>query len=167
MSTYIHSRRLKHRRGATTVEFALTLPILFLLVLASIEFSRANVLINTTKLAAAEGARKGIILGTTADDIRQVVQHELAMVGVKESEVVVEPAVVTDDTELVTVGVSVPLAGENGYVTPRYFLGEYVVKITTIPRESKNDEGMDSKLAAAFNDMKGKLDKSKGKGKGK
>ncbi|WP_425396814.1 TadE/TadG family type IV pilus assembly protein [Aeoliella sp.] len=145
------------RRGAATVEFALTLPLLLLLVFAGIEFSRANVLINTAKVAAAEGARRGIVLGTTAADVKAAVDRELSMVGIAHADVVVEPAIVTDDTKVVTVGLSVPLDARNGYVTPRFFLGEYVWKITAIPREAKNDANMDSLLASSFDLVEKKL----------
>jgi len=94
------------------------------------------------------------------------------------ADIVVEPAIVTDDTKVVTVGVSVPLDARNGYVTPRFFVGEHVWKITTIPREAKNDANMDSLISSEFEKVKDKLeakadasdkgnDKAKGKGKGK
>src|SRR5690606_12331914 len=98
-------RQRNDRRGVATVEFALTVPILFLLVMGAIEFSRANMLYHTASVAASEGARRGIIVGTTQDDITAVVQKELSMIGVRDSRVVVDPPVVTADTQLVTVGV--------------------------------------------------------------
>ena len=155
-----------NRRGTTTVEFALTAPILFLLILAGIEFSRASVLINSAKVAASEGARCGIVMGTTAGEIETVVRKELSMVGVAHADVMVDPDVVTDDTDLVTVGVSVPLDHRNGYVIPKFFIGEHVFKITAIPREAKNDAQMTERLNASFEKMKDKL-KSKAASSGK
>ncbi|MCO6045652.1 pilus assembly protein [Aeoliella sp. ICT_H6.2] len=139
------------------MEFAISLPVLMLVVFGGIEFSRANVLINTAKMAAAEGARRGIVLGTTASDIEATVDNELSKVGVAHADVVVDPPVVNDDTKVVTVGLSIPLDARNGYVTPRFFLGKNVWKITSIPREAKNDAQMEDLLNAAYNNMKGKL----------
>lgn len=147
-------------RGATVVEFALTAPILFMLVLASVEFSRANVLINSAKIATSEGARRGIVLGTTAEQIESVIRNELATVGAAYADIQVNPSVVDDDTEIVTVGVSVPLDLRNGYITPKYFLGDYVWKVTAIPREAVVDSNMTQRLKAAFNSMKDKLKKN-------
>jgi Flp pilus assembly protein TadG len=170
-NTMITSHPLSSRRGATVTEFALTLPILLLLVFAGIEFSRAGALMNSAKIAAAEGARRGIILGTTSKDIQDVVKRELSMIGVDEATVLVNPAQVTDNTDIVTVGIKIPLNVRNGYVTPRFFVGDYVWRITAIPREAKNDAAMDSLLATSFDEMVDELDveekESKGKGKGK
>ena len=152
-----HRTGAKRRRGATVVEFALAGPILLILFLASVEFSRANVLIHTAQIAASEGARTGIVMGKTAADIRAVVQSELDAVGVRESNILVQPEVLTDATKLITVGVSVPLDERNGYVTPQYFFGDYVFKITAIPRESKNDPGMDTLLSSAKTSMQQEL----------
>lgn len=139
------------------MEFALTAPILFMLVLASIEFSRANVLINSAKIAASEGARRGIVLGTTAEEIESTIRDELSTVGVGYADVQVNPPVVDDDTEIVTVGVSVPLDLRNGYITPKYFVGDHVWKVTAIPREAVVDPTMTARLKSAFDDMKDTL----------
>ena len=45
------------RRGATTVEFAIVAPVFFLFLLASIEFSRLNIIRHTADNAAYEAAR--------------------------------------------------------------------------------------------------------------
>ena len=49
------------RRGAVAVEFAITVPFLFLILFGSIEFSRANMLRQTVSQAAYEAARRGDI----------------------------------------------------------------------------------------------------------
>ncbi len=54
----IHALRLSRartRRGATTVEFAITVPILFAVVFTAFEFSRMNVIRHTAVNAAYEG----------------------------------------------------------------------------------------------------------------
>lgn len=155
----------RRRRGATILEFSLAFPILLLLLFAGIEFSRANVLINTAKIAAAEGARRGIVLGTTASEIEASVQGELSTVGVAHAVILVEPAVVTDDTKVISVGLSIPLDARNGYLAPRFFAGKFVQKVSTIPREAKNDPQMNNRLSAAHDNMMTKL-KAKTAGNG-
>ena len=137
----MRSKNRSQRRGAVVVEFALTAPLLFLLVFAGIEFSRANMLIHTATIAATEAARRGIVAGATADECYQAAQAELVAVGVNDASVLVQPAQITDDTQLVTVGVRVPLGASNGYVTPQFFLGRDVVRVVSITREAQDSVG--------------------------
>ena len=67
------------RRGATTVEVAMILPVLFLFIFASFEFSRLNMLKHLAGAAAYEGAREGIVIGATADDVTTRVNAILAL----------------------------------------------------------------------------------------
>lgn len=153
----LHANK-ENRRGTTTVEFALTAPFLFLIVFASIEFSRANMLLHSATAAASEGARRGIISGTTAGDIAAVVERELSAIGVSHSNVIVDPPVVTDGTTLVTVGVAVPVDHRNGYVLPQFFLGKRVTKVVAMPREAKKDPQMTQRIADACQRVSGQLD---------
>lgn len=58
-------------RGQELVEYALTLPILLLLVLGIMEFGVTIFVYNTMAQAAREGARVGAVLDGTLDDIEQ------------------------------------------------------------------------------------------------
>jgi Flp pilus assembly protein TadG len=122
------------------VEFALTAPILFGLVLGAIEFSRANMLVQTASIAATEAARKSIIPGTTAAEVRLKALDELSAVGVLDATVNVDPPEIVDDTTQVTVNLSVPVNGRNGYSLSRIFLGKQVFKSVTLQREGKTEE---------------------------
>ncbi|MDC0936107.1 TadE/TadG family type IV pilus assembly protein [Pirellulales bacterium] len=128
------------RRGVAAVEFALTAPILFLLVMGAIEFSRANMLAHTTTIAAVEAARVGIVPGATSDECRAAAAAELAVIGVTDFEVVVTPSVMTDGTTQVQLNLTVPVNVANGYVTPKFFLGKRIFKTVTLQREGKNEE---------------------------
>ncbi len=66
--------RNARRSGASAVEFALCAPLLFLLVFAAWEFSRANMILNTMENAAYEGCRRGIVPGASANDVRASAQ---------------------------------------------------------------------------------------------
>jgi Flp pilus assembly protein TadG len=131
------TRRTTRRNGATAVEFAMTAPILFLLVLGAIEFSRANMLLHTASIAATEAARKSIVPGATAADVRLKALEELRAVGVIDATVAVSPAEILDSTEQVTVDLIVPVSLRNGYGVSRLFLGKQVFKTVTLQREGK------------------------------
>lgn len=128
------------------VEFAITAPILFMLVFASIEFSRANMLLHTAAISATEGARRGIISGATKKDIQEAAMAELEPLGIKNARVIVKPGNISKDTEMITVGVCVPLSAKNFYMTPKWFLGKDVIKVVSVTREAKS--GKDSKSKA-------------------
>ncbi len=147
-------RRWQHRpcpaaRGMVTVEFALTVPILFLLFFGAIEFGRANMLMHTTTIAATEGARRGIISGTTAEEVRQAVEAEMNVIGVTDVSIVVDPSVITSDTEVIAVGIGVPVNMANGYILPRFFLGKNFVKVASMTREAKPSDTNATQIIAA------------------
>lgn len=128
------------RRGVTTVEFALTAPILFALVLGAIEFSRANMLVHTASIAATEAARRSIVPGATANEVRLEALDELEAVGIVDATVAVVPAEIIDDTSQVTVNLTIPVSMRNGYGLSRVFLGKQVYKSVTLQREGAKIE---------------------------
>lgn len=134
MSTSIQ-RRIAAPRGATSVEFAFTAPILFFLAMGAVEFSRAYVIYHTCEIAAAEGAREGILPGATAADCQAAATRELAIIGVSDYEVAVSPTEILPSTETVSVTTRVPMTMANGYILPQFFLGRTITKTITLPRE--------------------------------
>lgn len=131
------------RRGATVVEFALTAPILFLLVIAAVEFSRANIIRHTTIVAATEAARKSIIPGATAAECLAAAQAELNIIGVKNATVEIDPPEIDFDTDQVTIYVHVPLNGENGFILPGFVRGKKIEKVVTLQREAASSKNSD------------------------
>ena len=103
-----HYRRCK---GALTVEFALTLPVLLMILFAAYELGRANMLRNTAEAAAYEGARRGIVPGRDADDVRDTVNFVLSTSGIKDADVRITPSEITLASESVLVEIDVPMAG--------------------------------------------------------
>lgn len=135
MSRAARTRRFaRSRRGAALVEFALTAPLLFFILFASLEFARANMLRNTVEMAAYEGARRGIVPGATAEDVRDAARFPLATIFVRNASIDVEPETITDSTRTVTVTVSVPLDG-NFWGPAVFFRGKTVSNSLTMPRE--------------------------------
>jgi Flp pilus assembly protein TadG len=94
------------RRGAAVVEFAIVVPIFFLMVFGMIEFGRMVMVHQLLTGAAREGARQAIVNGATAGDVEQTVRNYLTSTSVdgQEASVSVTPDPATANTgEAVTV----------------------------------------------------------------
>src|SRR5262245_12786424 len=101
------------RRGVTVVEFALTFPLLLLLVIGLIEFARLSTMRHAADNAAYEAARHIIVPGANVAEAVAQGNELLARAGVRQGSISVNPAVITEDTDSITVQVSVPLAGNS------------------------------------------------------
>ena len=123
-----------NRRGATAVEFALTVPVLLLFVFSSMEFARANILRNTCENAAMQGARTGMLPGATAQKCIDAAQDVLDLVGVTNPTITVDPTTITSSTQFVTVTVKVPLS-ENALPMSEFILGGEMEQTISLPRE--------------------------------
>lgn len=132
MSTMKSRKNL--REGAVAVEMAITLPLLFLIVLTSIEFGRMNVIRHTVDNAAYEAARKVIVPGSTAAEADQEARRVMAIAGARGVRVDVTPSIIQLDTPEVRVEVTVD-AARNGFLAPRFFAGKQLVGRCTLRRE--------------------------------
>ena len=101
--------RKQTRIGATAVEVAICLPILFLFLFSSYELSRGNFLSHAVESAAYEGARVGILPGANKAKIQAAVDFVMKSCGATNYQVTVTPAVLTEETTKVTVEVAVPM----------------------------------------------------------
>lgn len=106
----------RDNKGQELVEYALTLPILLLLVLGIMEFGLAIFAYNTVANAAREGARVGAVLkGDTLDDaMRQEIEDAVISrtggLWLTEGNIsVTETVVITDTAIRVTVNYTHPL----------------------------------------------------------
>jgi len=122
------------RTGATAVEFALVAPIFFLLLLASFEFSRLNVIRHTADHAAYEGARIAMVPGATATEGMNEANRIMNVVGARGVTVTVNPATLGPNTEQITVTVDVPL-DQNGWLTPKFTAGKIMRAVSTLKAE--------------------------------
>lgn len=115
------------RYGAAAVEFAMTAPILFLLVSASLEFGRASYVQNSLTFAAMIGCRTAILPGTNPKLVEQTVARALTASGITKYQVTMTPSDVgTSNQEqiwqLVTVKVTAKFSDVSWLPIPR-FLG--------------------------------------------
>jgi Flp pilus assembly protein TadG len=76
----MHARR-RRSTGQALVEFPLVLPILLLLVLGIVEFSRVWMVKQVITNAAREGARAGSAAGATTADVQATVTTYLDVAG--------------------------------------------------------------------------------------
>jgi Flp pilus assembly protein TadG len=102
-------KRLPTRRGASTVELALVLPIFFTLLFTAYEFGRANLMRHGAESAAYEAARAAIVPGANNADVRTAAQRVLASVGVDQFTITTVPANVQTPSNALEVRIAVPL----------------------------------------------------------
>ena len=119
------------RRGAATVEFALTAPILFLFLFAALEFSRYNMLLQTANNAAFAAARACIVPGAAPSDGETAGQHVLGAVGIAGGTVDINPSTITLNTPQVTATVTIPVT-RNLWITPVFCTATSVTKSCTL-----------------------------------
>lgn len=128
----------KERRGAALVEFAIVSPILFLLVFGMIEYGRMVMVQQIITNAAREGARLGVLDGTTTGDVQTAVTDYLSGASVSGADVTVDPS--PPDSagfgEPVTVTVSVPFNQVSWLPTPLFIGGKTLQSSTVMRRES-------------------------------
>ena len=107
------------RRGAAAVEFAMTAPILFMVLFAALELGRMSMLRQTVSNAAYEAVRTCIVPGATNAEGVAAARGVLASVGATGYTITVTPATITDTTPSVTAEVAVPFS-TNMWVTPLF-----------------------------------------------
>jgi Flp pilus assembly protein TadG len=124
-------RALKDERGTTSVEFAFAAPVVFLLVLGIMEFWNVNLYRNFATQAAYEASRRGIVPGITAAELQNVALAKMRTVGARGVEVDVEPDVITQETQEVTVTVTVPIA-PNAWLIAMFFPQDSIIRRSTV-----------------------------------
>ena len=119
------SLRRSPRKGAATVEFAFAFTILVLLIFAGIEITRVSSLRHTVDHAAYLAARVAIVPGVDAAEVIARAEAHLGAVGIVGASVSVTPAVIEDDTTVVEVQVTMPIAA-NSFITPQFVTGNLI-----------------------------------------
>lgn len=122
------------RRGATAVEFALTAPLLFLLLFGALELSHANMVFNVTEAAAYQGARQGIVPGANAAECTAAAERLLEISKIRNANIQITPGNLNDDSDLIEVRISVPYA-QNTIVSPLFTRSLVIDRRCTLTRE--------------------------------
>ena len=99
----------KRRQGAAPTEFLMVIPLLFFVFVASIEICRVAMIRHAVDNAVYEGCHRAMIVGATAADARASAASVLESLGLHETAITVEPAMINNLTDRVTVSVEVDL----------------------------------------------------------
>lgn len=121
----------KSRTGATVVEFAFMVPIIFTMFIGAIEITRLNFIRNTAANASYEGARRAVSPGATNAEAQTEALRLLTMVNVGNG----ATANVTSTLDSITVTVTIPV-NQNSWGISRFIGGKSVVQSCKLSRES-------------------------------
>lgn len=129
----------QNRRGAAAVEFAVVAPVFLLLVFGIIEFGRMVMVQQVITNAAREGARQGIIPGSSSSQVNKTVSTYLTgtSIGGATTSVSPDPAAATYG-QAITVTVSVPFTSVSWLPAP-FFLGNSTLKSSCTMRSEQNN----------------------------
>lgn len=127
-------RNRKSRIGATTVEAAFTLPILFAFIFAGWELAHANMIRNSMSSAVYYAAREASLPGATKAKAIARGTDELSAVGVQGATFTVTPTVIEADTQEVTIDLTVPTSA-NSFGLTEFLVGRNFEATCTLSRE--------------------------------
>lgn len=122
------------RRGATAVEFALVLPVLFLFAVGIVEFSRVSMLRHVVDNASYEACRAVIVPGANVTEAEAAAGEILQRFGIRDATITVSPNPIGEETAAVTVLVEAP-ALTNGWGLDRFTGGVKLASTTTLLTE--------------------------------
>ncbi|MEM7476300.1 MAG: TadE/TadG family type IV pilus assembly protein [Planctomycetota bacterium] len=125
----------KNRKGAVAVEFAMTAPLLFIMVFGALELGHANMVLNVAEAASYEGARAGIVPGATAQDVQNAVDEILSISNIRQATVTVSPSNLNTSSEFIEVQIRIPYA-DNTLIPPFFTGGMIVERDCKLTRES-------------------------------
>ena len=114
-----NSQLCGHRKGAVTVETAMTIGIAVLFFFASLEFCRVAMIRHTVNNAIYEGARAGTLPGGTVADVVAECNRVMNTISLRNADVTVSPSPIAPSTMAITVTISVPI--NRNLFSPAYF----------------------------------------------
>jgi Flp pilus assembly protein TadG len=128
--------RLPRRRGAATVEFAVTLPVLILIVLGAIETCSMIFLRQTLTIAAYEATRVALVPKVSNAQVLHAANSILNDRRVRGANIAITPRdfATAEVQSFITVTVSAP-ANSNALLTPLFFRGRTLVGQCSMMKE--------------------------------
>lgn len=112
--------KASRRKGAALVEFAVVLPIIFVLFFSIVSISRVLLLQHTADTAAYEAARAAMVPGATSTEAILEAENLLDAAEINSATITVDPQSITQETAFVTVAVEIPVE-QNSWVLPDQF----------------------------------------------
>ena len=115
----VHTRSRIRRAGASMVEMAFVAPVFLMILFAGLEYSRICMIRNAANNAAYQAARQAMVPGATIADAQAEANRLLAVLGVQNYTLTVDPDPITAMTSRVTVSISIP-ARDNGWLVAMF-----------------------------------------------
>ena len=133
-----HRVGFRNRRGVAAVEFACVAPLFFLLVFGLIEYGRMVMVQQLLTNAAREGARVGVLDGSTETKVNTAVNTYLSAAGIKKTTTTVSPNPPSSATanSPVSVTVSVGFKDVSWLPSPLYLGGKTLSFKAVMRRET-------------------------------
>jgi Flp pilus assembly protein TadG len=131
-----NSRRGR-RDGATTVEFAVAAPLLFLFFFSALEFGRMNMIRHTMQNAAYEAARCGITMQADDDKIEDTAQAILRAASIRNADIRVDHG-----RKEITITISAPFRDQSWFA-PLYFKSTTLASSMTLIKDLEDDDDDD------------------------
>ena len=130
-------RPRNRRRGVTAVEFSVVAPLLFFMVFASIEFSRAVMAIQSVEEAVRAGCRVAILEGATDQMVQDAVDSVLAPNGISKYTLTINPTNLStaEQWDPITVSATFKFGDVSWLGIPMYIGGLEYTASCTLPNE--------------------------------
>jgi len=126
---------LRQRRGAAAVEFACVAPLFFMLIFGLIEYGRMVMVQQLLTNAAREGARVGVLDGSTATKVTTAVNAYLSAAGIKNTTTTVSPNPPSSATANSPVSVTVSVSfNEVSWLPSPFYLGGKTLSFNAVMR---------------------------------
>ncbi len=126
------------RRGLALVEFSLTLPLLLLLLVGSLEIGRGISLKHTVSEAARAGARVySLRTQKTEADVRATIDRIMADAGIRKYSVTLDPtpSVRIQQLDALTVTVTADFDEATWYTAPWFLKGKTISALSVMPAD--------------------------------
>jgi Flp pilus assembly protein TadG len=139
MNTMGINTGMSERRGQVTVEYAIVLSLVLIVLWGIIEFGRMVLVADCIVQAAQEGARVGVTPGATSAQVIAEVNTILANSYISGATVTTTPSDITtlETGEALTVNVSVPFSAVSWLPTPQFLQGKVLRTACVMLREGK------------------------------
>jgi TadE-like protein len=133
----------RNRRAAAAVEFAVILPVFFLLIFGMIEYGRMIMVQQVITNAAREGARLAVLDGSTTDEVKTRVKSYLTSGSISTTHATVDVYANNNQAlgnagfgDPITVSVSIPFLEVSWLPSPMYLGGKTLTATTVMRREA-------------------------------
>ena len=114
----------------------MTVPVMFLIFFACLDFVRYNLVRNVITHSAYEGARAAIVPGNTTSDVKQIIRRKMAPIaGGMEYTVRIDPAELPTNSNEIRVTINVDIS-QGGFVVSKYFTSQQIEESLTILNEN-------------------------------